>query len=295
MTLTILRERETTTADSVRVPYFVLEQDEGLTLDRNGARDAAINQATIDAGLVPTDFAARQLSNRAWRLEAIFDSARPSKRTLEAIGDIEIGFRYQAESELVKHSKNTVRAGGIDGSDNGAPRFGNLVGVQGGQWGSGLKHTGIQITPRVTNWIRATVPNGTITEDYEKQIGDVMGHVNSIPYRGKPANTLRFVSCTSTIRSDADMQINFGFDYRARVPIKTIPAIDTTGAQTSMIVPGYPGHFLFWTYDEVYVDDNWYSGPLPIIPRQRVLAKQAMFWYIERVHEESNFSLALGI
>lgn len=297
----VIREKETTTSDSVRTPYFVLEEDTTLLLDRNGARDAAIDQATIDAGLVPTDFSARQLSNRAWRVEAIFNSSRPSKRTLEVIGDVEVGFRYQAESELIKYAKGLPVAQGAVGTPDEAfkaGRFGDLIGLQGGQWGNGLKHTGIQVTPRVTNWVRVTVENGTVDEEYEVAVGSIMGHTNSEPYRGKEKNTMRFVSCTSTIRSDADMQIYFGFDYRPTVPSHIIPAFEIVAGVpvvSAMKVPSYPGHFLFWTYDEVYVDNTWSDGVLPVPARSEVLCKQAMFWYIEEVFDSSNFAAVLGI
>lgn len=292
MTVQVYREKESGSLRSNRVPYFIYEDDATKTLDRITAVFAGENQAFADAGVGVNDYVDEQLSNRVWRFEAIYSETRLSKLSLPDTGDVEIGFRYQAEPQLVKYSLETIDHGGYSNTTF-APKLGNLVGVQGGQWGANLKHVGISIAPRVTNWVRYTVPNAYLSEAYETQIGNVMGHVNSVTYRGKPAGTLRFVSCSSEIRTDNDSQILFGFDYRPIIVSQTIPAIDETGKAVEMTVPQYDGHDLFWTYDELYVSQ--YTGPLPVPPRVEVLSKQPMFWYIERVHPRSNFFVELGI
>lgn len=309
MTILIIREKETTTSDSVRTPYFLVEKDENLLLDRDGSREAFLNQARIDAGIPLTDYASRQLSNRAWRYEAIFSSSTPSKRKLEVIGDIEVGFRYQAESKVFKRSVSVeddqgnfsshFASGGVHQSSSpfddlvaqDAPRVGNSIGLTGGDR---LRHPGIQVTPRVTHWIRATVVNGTITEEYENAIGAIMGRTNKVTYRGKPPDTFRFVSCTSTIRK-VDMQITFGFDFRPSVGVDTWRAIDNSGANVTMKVPGHPGHFELWTWDENFVDDSWYVGPVPTTARQEILMRQPIFWWISKVHRSANFTQVLGL
>ena len=291
MTIQVYREKESGSLSSNRVPYFIYEDDITKTLSRVDAIVAGENQALIDAGIGVTTYDDTQESNRVWRFVAIYSETRPGKLTLQPVGagGIQSGFNYQAQAESIYYSKNTIIKGGAQAGN--APNFGGLVGVKGGIGGYGIRATGVQVVPRVTNWVRYIVVGGTITPAYEAQIGDVMGHVNSIEYRGKEAGTLRFVSCQSTIRSDADTEITFGFDYRPVVQEYTLGAI-----VANLTIPSHLGHDVLWTYDEERVadanEDNVGGG---FVPRVSVLGIQPVYYYIERVFEFSDFAAELGI
>ena len=300
MTIQVYREKESGSLTTNRVPYFIYEDDITKTLSRVDAIVAGENQALIDAGIGVTTYEDTQESNRVWRFVAIYSETRPGKLTLQPVGagGIQIGFNYQAQAEIIYYSKKTIKSGGelfnLAGGGTKprkAPSFGGLVGVKGGIGGYGIRATGVQVVPRVTNWIRFVIVGETLTPGFETQIANAMGRVNNAVYRDKEAGTLRFVSCQSTIRSDADTEITFGFDYRPVVQEETLK-----GPNFDLVIPSHLGHDVFWTYDEeVVVNPSEEPGEPGFVPRVSVLGLQPTYYYIERVFKFIDFAAELGI
>lgn len=147
-------------------------------------------------------------------------------------------FAYQAPSAHIFYALNTT-AYGTD-----PPDFGNKIRCK--YDGQDLVHEGID-TPaaNTTNIWRLTVPKGFVTSAYESLVESLMGSVNSESFKGRPAGTMRFVQCQSSVSTGGTLNISWGFQYVPNETNKTIGGI--TGVDIG-------GHQIWWTFDERSAD-----------------------------------------
>lgn len=160
-------------------------------------------------------------------------------RTEKAVGTIEYNFSYQAPSERVFQSLETI---GVYSSSAtwSSSTFGGAIGVLRNADGT-YDVEGVETAPgNTTNTWAYTV--SSISLAYEAKVERLMGCVNSVPFRNRPAGSMRFVQCTSQQSSSGKASINFGFQYAENVTNLTVGAIT---------VPSKDGHDYLWVYRDL--------------------------------------------
>lgn len=160
-------------------------------------------------------------------------------RTEKAVGTIEYNFSYQAPSERVFQSLQTVGVYSSSASWS-TSTFGGAIGVLRNADGS-YDVEGVETAPgNTTNTWDYTV--AAVSLAYEALVESLMGCVNSVPFRSRPAGSMRFVQCSSTQSNSGKATIHFGFQYAANV---------TNLAVGSITVPAKDGHDYLWVYRDL--------------------------------------------
>lgn len=173
-------------------------------------------------------------------------------------------FAYQAQSVHIYDALSTTSYG------TDPPDFGNKIRCR--YEGHDLIHEGIDLPgANTTNIWRMTVPNGFLTSTYEALVESMMGSVNNNTFKGRPAGTMRFVQCQSSIASIGTVQISWGFQYSPNRTGVTIGGI-------SSISIG--GHQIWWTLDEKTPDAT---------AKKVVLEPRAV--YVQTVFQSADLSL----
>lgn len=107
------------------------------------------------------------------------------------------------------------------------------------------------------------------------------GKVNSSPYYGFAAGSLRFVNFRIPKEGDVLSELQFTFEIRPNEPLASLPSYtDPTGATIN-----YPGDLQGWDY--AWIDEVLSDNTTDLVPRVRGL-------YIAELYRDSTFS-ALGL
>lgn len=153
-------------------------------------------------------------------------------------------FSYQAPSEHIYYALATTSYG------TSPPDIKNKVFVN-----ADGEHLGLDLPGgNTTNVWRLTGPKGAVSSTYEALVEGMMGSVNSAPFQGRPAGSMRFVQCTSSVTRGGSVALTWGFQYSANQTGLTIGGISGVSKK---------GHNVLWQKDEWKVDNN----ALVLVPR----------------------------
>lgn len=273
MATRVTQERVSGTLQDFTAPYFV-DDDGGADISASTAEAAAIAQFNTDFSLVVTHVDYQQLSKHSYRVVCKYKPGKPQKLTNPPQGSISARFAYQETGQHVEWSLATVAKYPAD-----APDFDGSINVKFDEPMYRLEGYDIP-APTVTDTLELVLPYGQFTEQYRKTIMDLRGHVNSSPIFGRPAGTVRFVSAQSQKRSDSDLIVNLGFEYK--------PNITDMYVNSSITIPNVDGHDYVWafTLPEVVVG----SGTTKPHIRPKLL-----YAYVERLFYRSNLLPLLNI
>lgn len=183
--------------------------------------------------------------------------------TTSHIAEASYEFSYQAPSAHVYLALATTPYG------TNAPNFGNRINCR--YDGPDVVCDGLDLPAgNTTNVWRLTVPRGFVTSTYEALVEGMVGSVNSAPFKGRPAHTMRFVQVQSNVTKGASMSIAWGFQYSPNVTGLSIDGIDS-------IAKG--GHELISRLDEKKLD-----------PINNKLILQARAIYVHQVFPLADFN-----
>jgi hypothetical protein len=190
---------------------------------------------------------------------------------MKPVGTLEYEFSYQAPSEQIFQSLETVSITTATGSEN--PKlFDGAIGLQlNGDGSSDVE--GVSTTPgNTTNtWSFTT---SSINSSYESIVESMMGAVNGTPFKGREAGSMRFVFCTSQAATNAKTVIRFGFQR----------IMGVTNFQVGNItVPRKDGHDYLWVHRELQ-EKTLANG-------QKIIAPAVRFAVVERIFPRVNFAL----
>lgn len=277
---------QTSDATSAEVLYIVQGTgvDAGNVQDGD-AFDAVVNSApATHRGLPLTNVQVREelVQGTFWVVSASY-GADTTDSVLYSQSSVDYEFSYQAPSEKIYQSLQTISATGPSGAEDPNHFRGaiNVVNDNGE-----LKVEGLDAPPGspTSSWIYKPL-YASITNAYQSGVEAIMGDVNSFAFKGRPAGTMRFVSCDGgaqfTSGTNPKWQIKFGFQFS-----RNRSNIDIGGVIT---VPFKAGHHLLWGY---YDDAN---AAAPMHAQNQMIIKTPKLMFVEKVFEESNFNvLGLG-
>ena len=227
--------------DTLIATYYVY--DDGTppaAVSRSTAITAATNQFATDMGFAGTDSADNQVSNHSWRVDVSWSPAELDRATPPITGSAQYFFDYRAKDEKVDVGLVIERLGPNQNADETFdPGNTSFVSPPSLITGRGL------FEPLAYEADNITVPGGPITDrivhqfsppiipaSYKSVVQALMGKVNASSFLGWPAECLRLVLVTSSVRTDSDQTVTFGFAGREQ-------RNRTLGNQTFSNVPGW--------------------------------------------------------
>lgn len=287
----------------------VHEKYKGITGDATGAELLYLVEGTdADAGTVsdedafdavgssaPSSYRGFPLSNiqireellqGTWWLVAAIYGGSAGDSTAFPQSTVEYEFSFQAPAEKILQSIQTIGVYDADGPLDPSFSMGAInVQIRNGD----VEVDGIDLPGGSPNAVWVYKPlYATVTDAYQSLVESRMGDVNNFPFKGRPAGTMRFVSCDGGAlfngSSAPKWQIRFGFEFRRNRSNFTVGGIN---------VPFKAGHHLLWAYyKEQLHDPN--DDPAPN-PANADLIKVPKFVFVEQVFFESNhIDLGLG-
>lgn len=153
-------------------------------------------------------------------------------------------FAYQAPSEHIYYALSTTSYG------TSPPDIKNKVFID-----ADGQHQGLDLpSGNTTNVWRLTVPSGFVTSTYEALVESMVGAVNSSPFKGRPAGSMRFVQCNSSLTRGGSMTMTWGMQYSANQTGLTIGGISSINKL---------GHQLLWQLDDRQIS----NGKQVLVPR----------------------------
>lgn len=167
-------------------------------------------------------------------------------------------FSYQAPQDHIYYALATTSYG------TSPPDIKNKVFID-----ADGNHLGLDLPPgNTTNVWRLTVPSGFVTSAYEALIESMVGAVNSSPFKGRPAGSMRFVQCNSSLTRGGSMSMAWGMQYAANQTGLTVDSISSISK---------PGHHVLWQLDRREVDNN-----------KQILVPRAV--YVQQVFPTADFN-----
>lgn len=272
MTLIVTQERVSGTLNDITAPYHVYD-DAYAAVDADTATAAAVSQFNTDFGVAVTDYPYQQLSKHSWRVTCKYRPEKSStKRTPEATGSITWRFSYQEPGRRFERSLETV----VNYDDTiglgGAVDFDRLINVRFSNDVS--EYDGYDApAPVATDIVELVLPNASFTEAYRTTIMDLRGAVNSTRIFGREPGTVRFCSAQSVKRSDSDLVLSIGFDYR--------PILTNVYVSEDITIPSMSDHDYLW----VYGPKKQYPGEAGLNP---YIKQEIWYAYVERLYPRKN-------
>lgn len=223
----------------------------------------ALVEATIPAiyaGLVFQSYHIEHQGGGVWEV-----SARYGKKEPKEPGESSFSFDTGGGTQHTTQSKETVNSYGLP--DEEPPDFKGAIGV------SNDSVEGTDITIPVYNFTETHyIPVALITQEYKKKLFELTGTVNDAPFKGFEAGEVLFMGASGSQRGKDDWEITYRFAASPNAEDLTIGDIEE-------IEKG--GWDYLWVRYADAEDEN-------------TLVKQPVAVYVERVYDESDFSL-LGI
>lgn len=217
-------------------------------------------------GLIRDDDATSidQLGDELWEVTVPYNEPGEPE-----IGEASFEFSFQAPSEHIQQSLETVGSYGTS-----PPDFGGAIGVRYDNGRPVIQ--GVQLpTPTETFGYGFSIDPADIDQTYILGIGDMcergVKSSDAFTYQGKtyPAETLRLVSVRGSIRTSDRFHIRFGLSYQKNATGLAIGGISGIAKK---------GHNLLWF---LYEDDEDSTR----------LIKKPTACYQERVFEKSSFGV----
>jgi hypothetical protein len=122
---------------------------------------------------------------------------------------VEYQFSFQAQSVQIYQSLETIGSYAVSGTAEN--HFGSInVVTEGGRQRVEGHHL---IPPPVTFKLAYYPANAVITAAYQSVVENLVGKVNSAPFKGRPAGSLLLAACQGGARNNAGWSVDFGFAY----------------------------------------------------------------------------------
>lgn len=173
---------------------------------------------------------------------------------------VEYRFNFQAQSAHIYQSLATIGAW-KDGSGD-PPNFHGAINVVNDGGAQRVEGVSLPIPPE-TFTLSYFPAASAITPSYQMLVESMVGLVNSVPYRGRPAGSLMLVRAQGGARTGGPWQLDLGWGFIANR--SSIPVGDIT-------IPAKDGLDLMWPFYEDGVDDD-----------ANALIKKPIAAYVERV------------
>lgn len=283
MAITAKKEKESSTNDSLSVPYYVQEDDVAEQLSRAEAVAAAMAQGLTDQGSATTTYSLQRISDRICRVTLSYKEAVLPKLTLPPVGEetLDYRFAFQAQPKFVTHAFECIGVYGPAGVLAGYDR--KLVNVQ--KSGGVTTLTGMQVNPLPPlHFLDYTVPNAMADSTYRAIVEALNGKFNDDEFLGHPAGEVQLVSFSASKRTDEDWQYSFGFGAAATQEDVTFDGYDVVAKTPATItVPSIPPTCVVWETPIEYLNTA-----------QNSIEKLARTVHVHRVWELGDFSL-LGL
>lgn len=187
------------------------------------------------------------------------------------VDQVDYRFNFQAQGAHVYQSLSTISSTQAGGGT--APDFDGAINVVSDS--GSLRCEGLQLPVPPETFTLAYYPeNATITTAYQLQVEALVGLVNSVAFKGRPAGSLMLVRAQGGARNNAGWSLELGFGFianRTNVPVGSIT------------VPSKDGLDLLWAFYEDESDSTANS-----------LIKKPRAAYVERVFYRDDFNV-LGI
>ena len=266
-TYTILEEIHNDSVTSPSETYYI-ETDDRSDLGRVTAGNECLQRAhdTVPAWPPIKDCALEQLCSFAWRVTVSFEGGRegqkltpmttelPGRPTavdeLEPEEDVartkENVFAYRASPQFFDVAFSQKGDTFLDRDAQNANEglgftVGNLINVQPNGWGWDVRGMTLEVPP-ITDRISFPMKTANVNAAYRQSVRDLCGKLNNAGFNGARIGTMRLVEATSSILSNTETLVTFGFAYK---PIIT-HTIHRKGVQ-NLSVTMNTGHDLVWT------------------------------------------------
>lgn len=278
-----VKEKESSTNDSLSVPYYVQERDELQELTRAGAVAAAMAQGLIDQGSATTTYQLVRISVRICRVTLSYKEATLPKLTLPPVGEetLDYRFSFQEQPKFVTHAYESIGVYGTSGLIAGYDR--KLVNVQ--KTGGVITLTGLQVNPLPpVHFLDYTIPNAMADSTYRSVVEGLKGKFNDDTFLGRPAGEVQLVGFTVSKRTDEDWHFGFAFGAQDTQEDVEFDGYDVVAKTPDTItVPSIPPTCIFWETPIEYYNST-----------QKAIEKLARWVHVQRVWELGDFSL-LGL
>ena len=263
----VTQERVTGDINGFSAPYHVID-DTGAELSTDAATAAAVSQFNTDFSKVATDYPYQRLGKSSYRVVVKYRPSKPKKLSIPGQGTATWRFQYSEPGQHFERSLQTVTS-----YPSTAPTFGKLLNVR----ASDLDYEGYSApAPSPTDSVDLVLPFAQFTESYRHTIMKLRGHVNNVAIFGRPAGTIRFVMAQSTKRSDDDLVLSLGFEYKPHILNYQLELDSGT-----VTIPQIDGHDYLWTFHTREVED----GDAATIPHLRPVIHYA---YTEQLFPRAN-------
>lgn len=274
MTILVTQEKVTGDINGFRAPYHV-HDDTLADMSASTAIAQAVAQFNTDFSLEATNYPYQRLAKHSYRVVVEYKPSKPKKLSIPGQGTATWRFQYSEGSQHYGRSLSTVAK-----YPTTAPQFGRLLNVR----ASDLDYEGYTApAPTPTDVVELVLPTAQFTESYRNTIMALRGAVNNATIFGRPAGTVRFVMAQSTKRSDGDLVVTLGFDYRPHLINHTVDLSSGT-----VTIPQIDGHDYLWTFHVREVED----GDATTIPHLKPVQHYA---YVERLFLRANLLPLLNI
>ena len=207
-----------------------------------------------------TELKRRSDTDGDWECTAIY-----SRRQLQQYptGTLSYEFDFGLSSQQIYRSISTADSQVPSGKD--VIEFNGSIGVDSDNAVSGVSKR-VPTSSFAYTW---TAPTGTITDSYQRGVQQIVGHVNSLTFKGYAAGSVLFTGASGSARSEADWSITYRFEYSPNTTNITIGGIT---------VPSVLGWQALW----VYYERGKIAGKFVPVPRQA---------QVENIYETSDFSV----
>jgi hypothetical protein len=214
-------------------------------------------------GLKKRRFSFEPLSNDTWKVRVAYDKAR---RLL--VNEFNFEFDIGTQSQTITQSKATVRyRAPLVGLPNAAPDYKGAINVQDGRVG------GVQAEIPTYTWSETHIlPASDVTEAYKTTIYNLAGTKNNATFRLKAAGEVLFLGARGSLRNEDEFSLSFNFAASPNIANYNV---------NGMLITKKGWDFLWFAYQDYAAGAN---NPL----------KQPVFAYVEKIYEDTDFSL-LGI
>lgn len=272
------------TSTGAEIVYLVMGTGEHAgTVDDSMAFDAVRNGAPTTWDDIPnSDIDVRQelMVGTIWEVAAIYGGSEGNSTTFPQ-STVDYEFSFQAPAEKIYQSLETIGIYGVNGAMD-PEMFGGALNVKKENGETTVEGLDLPGGTPTSTWVYKPL-SASITDYYQTQVEEIMGDVNSFPFKNRAAGTMRFISCDGGAMFSSGVNpkwaIRFGFQFAKHRFDQTIGGID---------VPFKGGHHLQWGYYEDDLHDA--EGD----DADNGVIKRPKFLCVERVFYESNFQV-LGI
>jgi len=249
------------------ITYLVTGTDDDAVVITETLAEAPL----IWSGLVRNGVNISQLSDDKWAASVEYGEPEATKPDVPEAGSVAFDFTYQASSEHVKQSIKTVNT--YTAPKTYARDMGGAINVVADGGNFRVEGVDVPVPPTTHTWSYYPV-NATVSTEYQNKVLALMGKVNSDPFKGAPAGSVRFVGCRGGVRSNEDWNIRFEFAYQANRT--NIVAGEIAGIKKD-------GHDIMWALYSDRCNDEGFIVKAPGVV------------YVEQVIERKPFAdLGLG-